>query len=89
MAAPDEELPEHQVVVNGVHPEPVYLRREKESMPSLIAQQHPHGAAPPSPTHPHTGQARQLTYGNDNSSVNRQSRSQSGKPDPIPGRYRQ
>lgn len=64
-----------------------FVYREKQSPPSLNPQKHPHGTSPGKDTHPHTGQARPLTYGNDNSSVNRQSRVQSTRPDPIPGEY--
>ena len=59
--------------------------REKQSPPSLLAQKHPHGTSPGQGTHPHTGQPRPYTLGNDNSSVNRQSRVQTTRPDPIPG----
>ncbi len=86
MTGDQDELPEHQTPVNGVHPDNVYLHRQKESAPSLVAQHHPHGVSPPSPVHPHSAQGRERTYGNDNSSVNRQSRSQSARPDPIPGK---
>ena len=82
----EEELPELEVPVNGVMAESVYLRREKEEMPSLAAQKHPHGHIPASSTHPHHQHPRVKTYGNDNSSVNRQTRSQV-KPDPVPGRW--
>ena len=80
-----EELPEYNMNVNAAPREPVYLRREKESLPSLNPPKHPHGNSPPTETHPQTGQSRPLTYGNDNSSVNRQSRVQVTRPDPIPG----
>ena len=63
----------------------VYLKREKQPSPSLHAQKHPHGATPPTPTHPHSAGTRSKTYGNDNSSVNRQTRCQSTRPDPVPG----
>ena len=82
----EEELPELEVPVNGVMAESMYLRREKEEMPSLAAQKHPHGHIPASSTHPHHQHPRVKTYGNDNSSVNRQTRSQV-KPDPVPGRW--
>ncbi|XP_060595540.1 uncharacterized protein LOC132749698 isoform X4 [Ruditapes philippinarum] len=81
----DEVLTEMNVNLNEPKQEPVYLRREKQSPPSLNAQKHPHGTSPSKETHPHTGQPRPFTYGNDNSSVNRQSRVQSTRPDPIPG----
>ena len=63
----------------------LFVCREKQSPPSLNAQKHPHGTSPSKDTHPHTGQPRPFTYGNDNSSVNRQSRVQTTRPDPIPG----
>ena len=80
-----EELTELDININAPKPEPVYLRREKTSPPSLAPQKHPHGVSPPQPVHPSTGQHRALTYGNDNSSVNRQSRVHSTRPDPVPG----
>lgn len=63
----------------------IFCFREKQSPPSLLAQKHPHGTSPGRETHPHTGQPRPYTYGNDNSSVNRQSRVQSTRPDPVQG----
>ena len=59
--------------------------REKQQPPSLSAPRHPHGCSPAAPTHPGTGQARPLRMGNDNSSVVRQFRSQTQRPDPVPG----
>ncbi|XP_053383865.1 uncharacterized protein LOC123536790 [Mercenaria mercenaria] len=92
MTSQDEILTEMNVNLNEPKPEPVYLAmlmllifREKQSPPSLNAQKHPHGTSPGKDTHPHIGQPRPFTYGNDNSSVNRQSRVQSTRPDPIPG----
>lgn len=82
---PAQDFQEYNMDVNAKKPKPVYLRREKENPPSLNPPKHPHGNAPPAPVHPATGQARSLTYGNDNSSVNRQSRVQSTPPAPIPG----
>ncbi|KAL8614242.1 hypothetical protein ACOMHN_026459 [Nucella lapillus] len=81
----DETLTEISVNVNEPKSEPVYLRREKQQPPSLQANKHPHGNAVNVPVHPHMGQSRPLCYGNDNSSNNRQSRSQSTRPDPVPG----
>ncbi|KAK3749853.1 hypothetical protein RRG08_066167 [Elysia crispata] len=81
----DESLTELALDANGPRPEPVYLRREKQAPPSLNATRHPHGCSPAAPTHPGTGQARPLRMGNDNSSVVRQSRSQTQRPDPVPG----
>ena len=80
-----DELAVYNMDVNAAPKDPVYLRREKEQPPSLHPQKHPYGVSPPSPVHPHAGQPRPMTYGNDNSSVNRQSRVQSTRPDPIPG----
>ncbi|KAL4224796.1 Intermediate filament tail domain-containing protein [Mactra antiquata] len=81
----DAVLTEMNVNLNEPKPEPVYLRREKQTPPSLSAQKHPHGSSPSQGIHPHTGQPRPFAYGNDNSSVNRQSRVQSTRPDPVPG----
>ncbi|XP_052240589.1 uncharacterized protein LOC127851093 isoform X4 [Dreissena polymorpha] len=80
-----EVLTEMNVNLNEPKPEAVYLRREKQTPPSLTAQKHPHGTSPGTETHPHTGQPRPFLYGNDNSSVNRQSRVQTTRPDPIAG----
>ncbi|KAL3841700.1 hypothetical protein ACJMK2_019808 [Sinanodonta woodiana] len=81
----EEVLTEVNVNINEPKPEQVYLRREKQQPPSLSSQKHPHGSHPLNETHPHTGQPRPFTYGNDNSSVNRQSRVQTTRPDPIYG----
>ncbi|KAK3576197.1 hypothetical protein CHS0354_016020 [Potamilus streckersoni] len=81
----EEVLTEVNVNINEPKPEQVYLRREKQQPPSLSSQKHPHGSHPLTETHPHTGQPRPFTYGNDNSSVNRQSRVQTTRPDPIYG----
>ncbi|CAH1786270.1 unnamed protein product [Owenia fusiformis] len=71
--------------INQPKPEPVYLKREKAQPPSLSPPKHPYGQAPPFSTHPHSSTQRPYTMGNDNSSVNRQSRSQTTRPDPIQG----
>ncbi|XP_052066739.1 uncharacterized protein LOC127706276 isoform X3 [Mytilus californianus] len=81
----DEGLTEMTVNINEQRPEAVYLRRQKQQPPTLSPQKHPHGSNPIKEVHPHTSQPRPFTYGNDNSSVNRQSRSQTTRPDPIPG----
>ena len=78
-------LTELNADVTGLKGNTPYLKRERVSRPCLSAQKHPHGLVPPNHSHPHTGQMRPKVYGNDNSSVNRQSRSQSAKPDPVPG----
>ncbi|XP_074661940.1 lamin-A-like isoform X2 [Tubulanus polymorphus] len=65
--------------------ESVYLRREKMEPPLLTSQKHPHGLDPLADCHPRSGQQRPLVNGNDNSSVNRQTRSQSTRPDPVYG----
>lgn len=83
MAEP--ELTEYNMNTNAAPQEPMYLRREKESPPCLNPPKHPYGTSTPSAVHPAVGQGRSQTYGNDNSSVNRQSRVQSQRPDPIPG----
>ncbi|KAK3102723.1 hypothetical protein FSP39_013445 [Pinctada imbricata] len=80
-----DSLTEMTVNINEPKPETIYLRREKQQPPTLSPQKHPHGVSPGKEVHPHTGQSRPLTYGNDNSSVNRQSRSQTTRPDPIQG----
>lgn len=85
MTTKDEKLAEYNMNINGNPAETVYLRREKESPPSLAQPKHPHGTSPSADVHPNTGQLRPLTYGNDNSSMSRQSRVQSTRPDPIPG----
>ncbi|XP_021368992.1 uncharacterized protein LOC110460435 isoform X3 [Mizuhopecten yessoensis] len=80
-----ESLTDMTVNINEPRSDPVYLRREKQAPPTLAPQKHPHGISPGRESHPHSGQARPLTYGNDNSTVNRQSRSQSTRPDPVAG----
>lgn len=81
-----EELTQFNMDVNAAPAPPVYLRREREDRPSFNPPKHPHGCMPPTQVHPHTGQGRVLTYGNDNSTVSRQSRIQSQRPDPVPGK---
>ena len=88
MATASEQLPVYDKNVNGMPEETQFLRRQKEPAPSLAQPKHPHGGAPLSSTHPTSGQHRAQTYGNDNSSVNRQSRVQGQRPDPIPGKFR-
>ena len=61
------------------------LKREKQQPLTLQASKHPHGNSPTAGIHPQTTQPRPLRYGNDNTSVNRQSRTQTTRPDPIPG----
>ncbi|XP_033752068.1 uncharacterized protein LOC117335906 isoform X3 [Pecten maximus] len=85
MNADQESLTDMTVNINEPRPDPVYLRREKQAPPTLVPQKHPHGISPGRESHPHSGQARPLTYGNDNSTLNRQSRSQTTRPDPVPG----
>ncbi|XP_069132488.1 uncharacterized protein [Argopecten irradians] len=85
MNADQESLTDMTVNINEPRPDPVYLRREKQAPPTLAPQKHPHGISPGRESHPHSGQARPLTYGNDNSTLNRQSRSQTTRPDPVPG----
>ena len=80
-----DSLTEMTVNINEQKQDSVYLRRQKQQPPTLSPQKHPHGSNPGREVHPHTSQPRPFTYGNDNSSVNRQSRSQTTRPDPIPG----
>ena len=61
------------------------IHREKQQPLTLQAPKHPHGTSPTCGVHPQTSQPRPLRYGNDNTSVNRQTRTQSTRPDPIPG----
>ncbi|XP_062598156.1 uncharacterized protein LOC134259569 isoform X3 [Saccostrea cucullata] len=90
-AIPDDQnidtdsLTEMTVNINEPKPDSVYLKREKQQPNVLTPQKHPHGTSPGKEIHPHTGQPRPYTYGNDNSSVNRQSRSQTTRPDPVNG----
>ncbi|XP_064634313.1 uncharacterized protein LOC135492084 isoform X2 [Lineus longissimus] len=78
----DEALPE--LPVEQKHDQ-VYLRREKMEPPCLVANRHPHGLETGDQAHPSTGQPRPLSMGNDNSTFSRQTRSQSHRPDPVPG----
>ncbi|BFZ04152.1 hypothetical protein BsWGS_07191 [Bradybaena similaris] len=72
--------------LSGPKPEPVFIRREKRQPASLFVSKHPHGNNPLVSTHPHSGQARPLHFGNDNSTNSRQSRAQTIRPDPLLGR---
>uniref|UniRef100_A0A0B7BEK0 LTD domain-containing protein n=1 Tax=Arion vulgaris TaxID=1028688 RepID=A0A0B7BEK0_9EUPU len=47
----------------GPKPDPVYLRRAKKQLPSLVPSKHPHGLNTVSPVHPHTGQPRPFFFG--------------------------
>ncbi|CAG5134934.1 unnamed protein product, partial [Candidula unifasciata] len=80
-----ERLTTTKVDLSGPRPEPVFIRREKRQPPSLFNSKHPHGNNPSLITHPHTNQARPLHLGNDNSTYSRQSRTQTVRPDPLPG----
>jgi hypothetical protein len=53
--------------------------------PILVANRHPHGLETGDQAHPATGQPRPLSMGNDNSTFSRQTRSQSFRPDRVPG----
>ncbi|KAI8485952.1 Intermediate filament tail domain-containing protein, partial [Branchiostoma belcheri] len=75
----------HSGVTSREQPQVPFLRREKESPPSLSPDKHPHGGHPGMATHPQYGEERALIMGNDNSSALRQSRTQNGRPDPLPG----
>ncbi|XP_066276663.1 prelamin-A/C-like isoform X2 [Branchiostoma lanceolatum] len=75
----------HSGVTSREQPQVPFLRREKESPPSLSPDKHPYGGHPGMATHPQYGDERALIMGNDNSSALRQSRTQNGRPDPVPG----
>ncbi|XP_054699519.1 lamin tail domain-containing protein 1 isoform X2 [Grus americana] len=62
-----------------------FLKREKKTSASLFPNQSAWCQSPNSPTHPHFSLIRPLTMGNDGSSLCRQSRCQSARPDPVPG----
>ncbi|CAM4446637.1 unnamed protein product [Lepidochelys olivacea] len=64
---------------------PVFIKREKKIPATLFPTQNSWCRSPASPTHPHFSLLRPLTMGNDGSSLCRQSRCQSAKPDPAPG----
>ncbi|XP_044854290.1 lamin tail domain-containing protein 1 isoform X4 [Mauremys mutica] len=64
---------------------PVFIKREKRIPATLFPTQNSWCRSPASPTHPHFSLLRPLTMGNDGSSLCRQSRCQSAKPDPAPG----
>ncbi|XP_067415365.1 lamin tail domain-containing protein 1 [Emydura macquarii macquarii] len=64
---------------------PVFIKREKTIPATLFPTQNSWCRSPASPTHPHFSLVRPLTMGNDGSSLCRQSRSQSAKPDPAAG----
>ncbi|XP_059144868.1 uncharacterized protein LOC131932008, partial [Physella acuta] len=82
----EDSLTEYNTDIIGIkHEQPVYLRREKQQPPTLSASKHPHGHQPKAYVHPHTGVERPVYFGNDNSTISRQSRAQSCRPDPIPG----
>ncbi|XP_061212457.1 lamin tail domain-containing protein 1 [Neopsephotus bourkii] len=64
---------------------PSFIKREKKTFASLFLNQSAWCQSPNTPTHPHFSLSRPLTMGNDGSSLCRQSRCQSSRPDPVPG----
>ncbi|KAM9578493.1 lamin tail domain-containing protein 1 [Guaruba guarouba] len=62
-----------------------FIKREKKTFASLFPNQSAWCQSPNAPTHPHFCLGRPLTMGNDGSSLCRQSRCQSSRPDPAPG----
>jgi hypothetical protein len=64
---------------------PRCLRLHIPRRPSFDPPQHPHCRQPDDPVHPSFHVARTSTIGNDNSSLTRQLRNHSSKPDPVPG----
>lgn len=69
-------------------PAPVCLRRERPPgplLPSFDPPQHPHCRPIDDPSHPSTVIQRTLLLANDNSSLTRQSRCHTDRPDPVPG----
>lgn len=66
----------------------ISLYREKKTFACLFPNQSAWCQSPDSPTHPHFSLVRPLTLGNDGSSLCRQSRCQSSRPDPVPGEFR-
>ncbi|XP_033919226.1 lamin tail domain-containing protein 1 [Melopsittacus undulatus] len=63
---------------------PSFIKREKKTFSSLYPNQSAWCQSPNTPTHPHFSLGRPLTMGNDGSSLCRQSRCQSSRPDPVP-----
>ncbi|XP_044534494.1 lamin tail domain-containing protein 1 [Gracilinanus agilis] len=61
----------------------VFLKREKELPPSLFPNRSPWCHSPDHPIHPNYSAQRPATIGNDGSTMGRQTRSQSARPDPI------
>ncbi|XP_019399938.1 PREDICTED: lamin tail domain-containing protein 1 isoform X4 [Crocodylus porosus] len=64
---------------------PIFIKRENKAPATLFPTQNSWCRSPNSSTHPHFSLVRPLTMGNDGSSLCRQSRCQSAKPDPAPG----
>lgn len=64
---------------------PVLLKREKEAPLALFPPRSPWVQSTSSPTHPAYAPPRPLSMGNDGSSLCRQARSQSTRPDPAAG----
>ncbi|XP_063179727.1 lamin tail domain-containing protein 1 [Chroicocephalus ridibundus] len=62
-----------------------FIKREKKASASLLPNRSAWCQSPNSPAHPHFSLVRSLTMGNDGSSLCRQSRCQSSRPDPVPG----
>ncbi|XP_064372286.1 lamin tail domain-containing protein 1 isoform X2 [Dromaius novaehollandiae] len=62
-----------------------FIKREEKTSASLFPNQSAWCQSPDASTHPHFSLVRPLTMGNDGSSLCRQSRCQSARPDPVPG----
>ncbi|XP_077994265.1 prelamin-A/C-like isoform X2 [Glandiceps talaboti] len=77
-----ESNPNPEVIVEVDGKPTTALKIEKEEQPLLSAAKHPHGLYTGEDPHPSTGASRVRTGGNDNSSYNRQTRSQNSKPVP-------
>ncbi|XP_072509565.1 lamin tail domain-containing protein 1 isoform X3 [Notamacropus eugenii] len=65
----------------------VFLKREKEIPPTLFPNRSPWGLSDSCPVHPNYSPFRPLTVSNDGSTLCRQSRLQSTRPEPIPAPY--
>ncbi|XP_010216148.1 PREDICTED: lamin tail domain-containing protein 1 [Tinamus guttatus] len=62
-----------------------FIKREEQPSAPLFPARSAWCQSPGAPTHPHFSLVRPLAMGNDGSSLCRQSRCQSARPDPVPG----
>ena len=85
MLRAEEILPVYDMNISGLKTAPPYLIKDDSQLNLYDPPKHPHSLSPGRSSHPHVVPARRLIYGNDNSSLVRQTRGHYNRPDPVPG----